>query len=111
MRDRNTHYRLLLVRKQKNLLCAIDASLTAAQWKRIPGSHSITVDTKCGTVGVNMLSGLSVRLSENAETEQQWNVLMLVNALRAEDIAVDGAIDTENASPTAISIMIGIKSY
>ena len=50
-------------------------------------------------------------MSEKAETEPQWNVLMLVNALRAEDIAVDGAIDADNASPTTISIMIGIKSY
>ena len=79
--------------------------------KRIPSSHSITVDIKRGTVGTNTLSGLSVRLSEKAETEPQWNVLMLVNALRAEDIAVDGAIDADNASPTTISIMIGIKSY
>jgi hypothetical protein len=76
-----------------------------------PGSYSITVDTKCGTVGFNAFSGLSVRLSDKAETEQQWNVLMLVNALRAEDIAVDGAIDPENASPTAIALMVGSKPY
>jgi hypothetical protein len=93
----------------ENLLCAIDAALTAAEWKRIPGSYPITADTKCGTVGLNILSGLSIRLSDKAATEQQWNVLALVDALRAEGIAVDGAIDAENASPTAIAVMIGIK--
>jgi uncharacterized coiled-coil protein SlyX len=91
------------------LLCAIDAALTAAQWKRIPSSDSITVDTKCGTVGINTRPGLSVRLSDKAETEQQWNVLVLVNALRAEGIAVDGEIDAKNTSPTAIAVMVGAK--
>ena len=95
----------------ENLVCAIDAALTAAQWKRIPGSYPITVDTKCGTVGLNMLSGLSIRLSDNAATEQQWNVLTLVNALRAEGIAVDGAIDAENGSSTAIAVMVGMKPF
>jgi hypothetical protein len=91
------------------LLCAIDAALTAAQWKRIPSSDSIMVDTRCGTVGINILPGLSVRLSDKAETERQWNVLVLVNALRAEGIAVDGAIDAKNTSPTAITVMVGAK--
>jgi hypothetical protein len=91
------------------LLCAIDAALTAAQWKRIPSSDSIMVDTTCGTVGINILPGLSVRLSDKAETERQWNVLVLVNALRAEGIAVDGAIDAKNTSPTAITVMVGAK--
>jgi hypothetical protein len=95
----------------ENLVCAIDAALTAAQWKRIPGSYPSTVDTKCGTVGLNMLSGLSIRLSDNAATEQQWNVLALVNALRAEGIAVDGAIDVENGSSTAIAVMVGMKPF
>ena len=93
----------------ETLLCAIDAALIAGQWKRIPSSQSITVDTKCGIVGVNSLPGLSVRLSDKAETEQQWNVLVLVNALRAEGIAADGAIDAETASPTAIAVMVGAK--
>jgi IgA-specific serine endopeptidase len=91
------------------LLCAIDAALTAAQWKRISSSESTTVHTKCGTVGINTLPGLSVRLSDKAETEQQWNVLVLVNALRAEGIAVDGAIDAENTSRTAIAVMVGAR--
>jgi len=93
----------------ETLLCAIDAALTAGQWKRAPSSQSITVATKCGIVGANSLSGLSVRLSDKAETEQQWNVLVLVNALRAEGIAADGAIDAETASPTAIAVMVGAK--
>jgi hypothetical protein len=95
----------------ENLVCAIDAALTAAQWNRISGSYATTVDTKCGTVGLNMLSGLSIRLSDNAATEQQWNVLALVNALRAEGIAVDGAIDAENGSSTAIAVMVGMKPF
>jgi hypothetical protein len=95
----------------ENLGCAIDAALTAAQWKRIPGSSPTTVDTKCGTVGLNTLSGLSIRLSDNAATEQQWNVLALVNALRAEGIAVDGAIDAENGGSTAIAVIVGMKPY
>ena len=93
----------------ETLLCAIDAALTAGQWKRIPNSQSITVATKCGIVGANSLPELSVRLSDKAETEQQWNVLVLVNALRAEGIAADGAIDAETASPTAIAVMVGAK--
>jgi len=93
----------------ETLLCAIDAALTAGQWKRIPNAQSITVATKCGIVGANSLPGLSVRLSDKAETEQQWNVLVLVNALRAEGIAADGAIDAETASPTAIAVMVGAK--
>jgi hypothetical protein len=91
------------------LLCAIDAALMAAQWKRSPSSDSITVDTKCGTVGVNTLPGVSVRLSDKAETEQQWRVLVLVNALKAAGIVVDAAIDAENTSPTAIAVMVGAK--
>ena len=91
------------------LLCAIDAALMAAQWKRLPSSDSITVDTKCGTVGVNTLPGVSVRLSDKAETEQQWRVLVLVNALKAAGIVVDAAIDAENTSPTAIAVMVGAK--
>jgi hypothetical protein len=43
----------------KALLCTIDAALMAGQWKRIPSSDSITVDTKCGTVGNIPLPGLS----------------------------------------------------
>jgi hypothetical protein len=50
-------------------------------------------------------------LSDKAAAEQQWNVLALVNALRAEGIAVDGAIDAENASSTATAVMVGIKPY
>jgi len=50
-------------------------------------------------------------LSEKADTEHQWNLLMLVNALRAEGIAVDGSIDGEDASPTAIAVTVGIKPY
>jgi chromosome segregation ATPase len=95
----------------ENLLCEIDAALSAAQWKRIPSPHSITVNTKCGNASLNGLSGLSVRLSEKADTEHQWNMLMLVNALRAEGIAVDGSIDGEDASPTAIAVTVGIKPY
>ena len=95
----------------ESLLCEIDAALSAAQWKRIPSPHSITVNTKCGNASLNGLSGLSVRLSEKADTEHQWNMLMLVNALRAEGIAVDGSIDWEDASPTAIAVMVGIKPY
>ena len=95
----------------ESLLCEIDAALSAAQWKRIPSPHSITVNTKCGNASLNGLSGLSVRLSEKADTEHQWNMLMLVNALRAEGIAVDGSIDGEDASPTAIAVTVGIKPY
>ena len=95
----------------ESLLCEIDAALSAAQWKRIPSPHSITVNTKCGNASLNGLSGLSVRLSEKADTEHQWNLLMLVNALRAEGIAVDGSIDGEDASPTAIAVTVGIKPY
>jgi hypothetical protein len=58
-----------------------------------------------------MLSGLSIRLSDQAATEQQWNALALVNVLRAEGIAVDGAIDAENASQAAIEVMVGITPY
>jgi hypothetical protein len=53
----------------ENLFCEIDAALSAAQWKRIPSPHSITVNTKCGNASLNGLSGLSVRLSEKADTE------------------------------------------
>ena len=38
-------------------------------------------------------------------------MLMLVNALKAEGIAVDGSIDAEDASPTAIAVTGGIKPY
>ena len=76
-----------------------------------PDPHTITVNTKCGNASLNGLSGLSVRLSEKADTEHQWNLLMLVNALRAEGIAVDGSIDGEDASPTAIAVTVGIKPY
>jgi hypothetical protein len=63
----------------KALLCAIDTALMAGQWKRIPSSDLITVDTKCGTVGNIPLPGLSAQMSDK-ETEQQWHVLVLVKA-------------------------------
>jgi len=37
----------------ESLLCEIDAALSAAQWKRIPSPHSITVNTKCGNASLN----------------------------------------------------------
>jgi predicted nucleic acid-binding Zn-ribbon protein len=95
----------------ENLLCQIDAALTAAQWKRISGFRSITVETKCGAAGLNGSSGVSVRLPDKADTEHQWNMLMLVNALRAEGIEVDGSIESDEASPTAIGVTVGIKPY
>ena len=77
----------------ENLLCAIDAALSGARWKRIiSGYRSITLETKCGTADLNGSSGLNVRLSEKADTEHQWNMLMLVNALRDEGIEVEGSI-------------------
>jgi predicted nucleic acid-binding Zn-ribbon protein len=95
----------------ENLLCEIDAALTEAGWKRISGFHSITLETKCGTAGLNGSSGLNVRLSDQADTEHQWNMLMLVNTLRAEGIEVDGSIEPDDASPTAIEVTVGTKPY
>ena len=84
----------------ENLLCEIDAALTEAGWKRISGFRSITLETNCGTAGLNGSSGLNVRLSD-----------MLVNTLRAEGIEVDGSIETDDASPTAIEVTVGTKPY
>jgi hypothetical protein len=44
------------------------------------------------------------------ETEQQWHVLVLVNALRAAGLAVEVQRGyAENTSPTAIAVMVGAK--
>jgi predicted nucleic acid-binding Zn-ribbon protein len=95
----------------ENLLCAIDAALIGARWKRISGYRSITLETKCGTAGLSGSSGLNVRLSDKADTEHQWNMLMLVNTLRAEGVEVDGSIEPDDASPTAIEVTVGTKPY
>jgi predicted nucleic acid-binding Zn-ribbon protein len=95
----------------ENLLCAIDAALSGARWKRIWGYRSITLETKCGTAALNGSSGLNVRLSEEADTEHQWNMLMLVNALRDEGIEVEGSIQPDDASPMAIELTVGTKPY
>jgi DNA repair exonuclease SbcCD ATPase subunit len=95
----------------ENLLCAIDAALSGARWKRISGYRSITLETKCGTAALNGSSGLNVRLSEKADTEHQWNMLMLVNALRDEGIEVEGSIQPDDASPMAIELTVGTKPY
>ena len=44
-------------------------------------------------------------------TEHQWNMLVLVNTLRAEGIEVDGSIETDDATPTAIEVSVGTKLY
>jgi hypothetical protein len=38
-------------------------------------------------------------------------MLMLVNTLRAEGIEVDGSIEPDDASPTAIEVTVGTKPY
>jgi hypothetical protein len=95
----------------ENLLCAIDAALTGARWIRISGYRSITLETKCGTASLNGSSGLKISLSEKADTENQWNMLMLVNTLRAEGIEIDGSIQPDDASPSAIQLTVGTKPY
>jgi hypothetical protein len=95
--------------ESENLLCQIDAALRAAKWKSIPSPYSITIDTKCGVYNLNSLWGFRIRLSDKANTKHQWNMLMLVNALKAEGIATDGSIETDETSPTAIAVGVGVQ--
>jgi alkyl hydroperoxide reductase subunit AhpC len=92
-----------------NLLCQIDAALQAAKWKKLPTPYSITIDSKCGSFNLSTLWGLRVRLSDKADTKHQWAMLALVNALKAEGLAVDGSIETEDASPTSIAVTAGVQ--
>ena len=95
--------------KSENLLCQIDAALRAAKWRRLPNPYSVTIDTVCGTFDISSLWGFRIRLSDKADTKHQWNMLMLVNALKAEGIAADASIDAEEASLTAIAISVGVE--
>ena len=92
------------------LLCAIDAALMAARWKRLPSFCQLDYGRyKVRDCRHDFAAGTESRLSDKAETEQQWRVLVLVDALKAAGIAVDAAIDAENTSPTAIAVMVGAK--
>jgi chromosome segregation ATPase len=93
----------------ENLLCQIDAALHAAKWRRLSSPYSLSIDTKCGTFGLSLLSGVRLRLSDKADTEHQWNMLMLVNALKAEGIAADSSIEADEANSTAISVSVGVQ--
>ena len=65
---------------------------------------------KSGTVGVNTLSGVHIRVSDKAEFNVQQRVVEFVQALNDEDIATQGAKDPKNIpSPTIVYVMIGNK--
>jgi chromosome segregation ATPase len=93
----------------ENLLCEIDAALRGAKWKRVSSPHSLPIDTPCGTFGLSLLWGVRLRLSDQADTEHQWNMLMLVNALKAEGIATESSIEADEVNSTAISVSVGIQ--
>ncbi len=96
--------------ESEDLMCLIDEILTAAEWKKQPAFMPITVDTRCGTVGVNTLSGVHIRVSDKAEFNVQQRVVEFVQALNDEDIATQGAKDPKNIpSPTIVYVMIGNK--
>jgi hypothetical protein len=93
----------------ENLLREIDAALRAAKWKRVSSPHSLPIDTACGTFGLSLLWGVRLRLSDQADTEHQWNMLMLVNALKAEGIATESSIEADEVNSTAISVSVGVQ--
>jgi hypothetical protein len=93
----------------ENLLCQIDAALRMAKWRRISSPYSLPIDTACGTFGLSLLWGVRLRLSDKADTGHQWNMLMLVNALKAEGIAADSSIEADAANSTAISVSVGVQ--
>jgi chromosome segregation ATPase len=93
----------------ENLLCQIDAALRAAKWKRVSSPYSLPIDTTCGTFGLSLLWGVRLRLSDQADTEHQWNMLMLVNALKSEGIGADSSIEADEANSTAISVSVGVQ--
>jgi hypothetical protein len=93
----------------ENLLCQIDAALHAANWRRVSSPFSLPIDTACGTFGLSLLWGVRLRLSDKADTKHQWNMLMLVNALKAEGITVDSSIEADEANSSAIWVSVGVQ--
>ena len=88
---------------------AIDAALHAANWRRVSSPFSLPIDTACGTFGLSLLWGVRLRLSDKADTKHQWNMLMLVNALKAEGITVDSSIEADEANSSAIWVSVGVQ--
>jgi predicted nucleic acid-binding Zn-ribbon protein len=95
--------------ESESLLCQIDSALRAAKWKRLPSPYAITIDTQCGTFNLSSLWGVRIRLSDKADTKHQWNMLMLVDALKAEGISADASIEAEEPSSTTIAVTVGVQ--
>ena len=93
----------------ENLLCQIDSALHGANWRRVSSPYSLPIDTVCGTFGLSLLWGVKLRLSDKADTKHQWNMLMLVNALKAEGITVDSSIEADEANSSAIWVSVGVQ--
>jgi chromosome segregation ATPase len=93
----------------ENLLCQIDSALHAANWRRVSSPYSPPIDTVCEAVGLSLLPGIRLRLSDKADTTHQWNMLMLVNALKAEGITVDSSIEADEANSSAISVSVSVQ--
>ena len=95
--------------ESESLLCQINSALRAAKWKRLPSSYAITIDTPCGTFNLSSLWGVRIRLSDKADPKHQWNMLMLVDALKAEGISADASIEAEEPSSTTIAVTVGVQ--
>ena len=93
----------------ESLLCQIGSTLQAANWKRLSSPYAITIDTQCGTFNLSSLRGVRIRLSDKADTKHQWNMLMLVDALKAEGISADASIEAEEPSSTTIAVTVGVQ--
>ena len=95
--------------ESESLLCQIGSTLQAANWKRLSSPYAITIDTQCGTFNLSSLWGVRIRLSDKADTKHQWNMLMLVDALKAEGISADASIEAEEPSSTTIAVTVGVQ--
>lgn len=91
------------------LLKGLDLILQAAHWVRVKPFGVLTTETSIGDVGVNILSGVHLRVG--AGTSQDVIVLAksFSQALNGIGVEARTAMDSNVDKPNVINIMVGIK--
>jgi hypothetical protein len=93
-----------------NLLVVIDSIFQRAGWVRGGPFGSVLVSTPVGKVGVNAISGVSVRAAPSHEEAYRERIHILAAALSAAGIAAGAAQDPNvETTPTTINVMVGSK--
>jgi hypothetical protein len=89
-------------------MCAIDAALNTASWKKVAPLGTLSIGTDCGPAAPNVLSGLHIRTAMQAALDVVAGAATLKSALKAFDAVTER--DPKNIpDPAVINIMVGTK--